>query len=162
MNEYILIFFVDQFNFVLDEQFHALEKIKIAETGKRIKNLLADTVRPAISLKAECLADWYKMAQTIYLQTQILQKDLISFEDSLFEVKSRLVRIKDDMKSDKEETKTNVSSSISIRNRLEVQNNVKNMLVYQKEINAILQQNADLIQLIQNVGLDVEEVGFLY
>lgn len=98
------------------------------------------------------------MAQTIFLQTQILQKDLSSFEDALFEIKSRLVRIKDDMKCDKEDNKKNVSSSISIRNRLEVQNNVKNMLVYQKEIHAILQQNAELIQMIQNVDLDPEEV----
>ena len=42
-----------------DEQFHALEKIKVAETGKRIKALLNDDVKPAVALEAECLADWW-------------------------------------------------------------------------------------------------------
>lgn len=51
-----------------DEQFHALEKIKIAETGKRMKLLLTDDVRPVVAQIAECLADWYKRAQTIYLK----------------------------------------------------------------------------------------------
>lgn len=44
-----------------DEQFHTLEKIKIAETGRRVKALLNENVKPAIVLEAEYLADWYKM-----------------------------------------------------------------------------------------------------
>lgn len=71
-----------------DEQFHALEKIKVllgsiaesntrlkiyinlqvAETGKRIKSLLNEDVRPVVAQIAECLADWYKHAQTIYVK----------------------------------------------------------------------------------------------
>ncbi len=48
-----------------DEQFHTLEKIKIAETGRRIKALLHDNVKPAILLEAEYLADWYKMVRML-------------------------------------------------------------------------------------------------
>lgn len=51
-----------------DEQFHALEKIKVAETGKRIKALLNDDVKIVVEQIAECLADWYKRAQTIYVK----------------------------------------------------------------------------------------------
>jgi len=45
-----------------------LEKIKISETGKHFKSLLNDDVKPAVAMMAENLADWYKMAQTIFLQ----------------------------------------------------------------------------------------------
>lgn len=32
---------------------------------------------------ADCMADWYKMAQTVYLQAQILDKDIDTFEHRL-------------------------------------------------------------------------------
>lgn len=83
-----------------DEQFHALEKIKITETGKRIKTLLNEDVRPAVELGAECLADWYKKAQTIFLQTQFLHKDVSSHEETLYDIRDRLVQIKEDLKED--------------------------------------------------------------
>lgn len=83
-----------------DEQFHALEKIKITETGKRVKTLLNDDVRPAVELEAECLADWYKKAQTIFLQTQFLHKDVRSHEGKLYDIRDRLVQIKEDLKED--------------------------------------------------------------
>lgn len=40
----------------------------MAETGKRIKSLLNEDVRPVVAQIAECLADWYKHAQTIYVK----------------------------------------------------------------------------------------------
>lgn len=58
-----------------DEQFHALEKIKVAETGKRIKALLNDDVKIVVAQIAECLADWYKRAQTIYLKVRCIFLD---------------------------------------------------------------------------------------
>jgi TANK-binding kinase 1 len=87
-------------------------------------------VKPAIVIEAECLADWYKMAQTIYLQTQILEKDLTSYEETIFELRDRLVRIKDEMKNENVDSKKNVSclfkeSSMAIRKRMEVSSNVK-------------------------------------
>lgn len=89
-----------------------------------------EMVKPAIHLEAECLADWYKMAQTIFLQTQILEKDLTSYEDSIYELKDRLTRIKEELKNDNEDPKKHVSSmfkesSIAARKRLEISVNVK-------------------------------------
>lgn len=87
-------------------------------------------VKPAIHLEAECLADWYKMAQTIFLQTQILEKDLTTYDDSIYELKDRLTRIKDELKTENVDPKKNVSSmfkesSMAVRKRLEIQSNVK-------------------------------------
>lgn len=45
---------------------------QIAETGKRLKLLLHENVKPVVAQIAECLADWYKRAQTIYLKVRIL------------------------------------------------------------------------------------------
>lgn len=33
--------------------------------------------------RAECFSDWYKMAQTVFLQTQILTKDVDNYERTL-------------------------------------------------------------------------------
>jgi hypothetical protein len=85
-----------------DEQFHALEKIKVSETGKRVKALLNDEVKPAVAAEGECLADWYKMSQTIFLQTQILEKDVAMYEDKLYEIKTKLVQLKDSLKAEME------------------------------------------------------------
>lgn len=89
-----------------------------------------DMVKPAIHLEAECLADWYKMAQTIFLQTQILEKDLTSYDDSIYELKDRLTRIKEELKTDNIDPKKNVSSmfkesSMAVRKRLEMSSNIK-------------------------------------
>lgn len=40
--------------------------------------------------RSECVADWYKMAQTIFLQTQILDKDINSYEHVLESFSYRL------------------------------------------------------------------------
>jgi len=66
-----------------DEQFHILEKIKMTETIRTIIDLLKKECEPSVGNKTEALADWYKKASTIYLQTEILYKDLSSFEDDI-------------------------------------------------------------------------------
>ncbi|CAK9803712.1 Inhibitor of nuclear factor kappa-B kinase subunit epsilon [Anthophora plagiata] len=66
-----------------DEQFHVLERIKVTETGQRIKNLLETFCVPSMISRSECVADWYKMAQTVFLQTQILDKDVDIYEHLL-------------------------------------------------------------------------------
>lgn len=103
--------------------------------------MLNDTVKPAIAIEAECLADWYKMAQTIYLQTQILEKDLSSYEETLFELKDRLIRIKEEMKFESNESKKNIScgfkeqpSMTMLKKRIELSSDVKVIL---KRINLI-------------------------
>nr|CAG4649967.1 EOG090X01SN [Sida crystallina] len=59
-----------------DEQFHLLEKIKMTETFKSLESLLNIDCLPTITTTADSLADWYKMAQAIVLQTEILAKDV--------------------------------------------------------------------------------------
>lgn len=118
------------FDIHFDSKILFTSQIKVAETGKRVKALLNDMVKPAIHLEAECLADWYKMAQTIFLQTQILEKDLVTYEDSIYELKDRLTRIKEELKSENNDPKKNVSSifkesSMAVRKRLEISSNVK-------------------------------------
>ncbi|XP_076279940.1 I-kappaB kinase epsilon [Lasioglossum baleicum] len=63
-----------------DEQFHVLERIKVTETGQRIKNLLETFCIPSMANRSEYVADWYKIAQTVFLQTQILDKDIDNYE----------------------------------------------------------------------------------
>ncbi|XP_040164449.1 inhibitor of nuclear factor kappa-B kinase subunit epsilon [Anopheles arabiensis] len=99
-----------------DEQFHVLEKVKIAETGKRLKTLLNDGVRQAVEQEAECLADWYKKAQTIFLQTQFLTKDVGAYVDALYELREQLKQHREDLKeeisTDGEVSKTIAGKSI--------------------------------------------------
>lgn len=88
-------------------------------------------VKPAIAMEAECLADWYKMSQTIYLQTQILEKDLTSHEETLFELRDRLIRIKEELKLENTESKKNVSCAFKepsmtiLKKRIEMSSDVK-------------------------------------
>lgn len=84
-----------------DEQFHNLERIKIMETVRRIKALLETEVVPAYTQFADNLGDWYKIAQTIYLQTMILNKDVACYDQKLDEFHANLlaenVQFKEDM-----------------------------------------------------------------
>nr|CAG4642330.1 EOG090X01SN [Evadne anonyx] len=68
-----------------DEQFHLLERIKMTETFKSIESLLTNECIPAVLTTADSLADWYKMAQAVVLQSQILGKDLTGIESSWVE-----------------------------------------------------------------------------
>jgi TANK-binding kinase 1 len=73
-----------------DEQFHVLERIKVGETGRRLRSLLDAECQPSIAQLADALADWYKMAQTVYLQVRILEKDLDAYEKHLEAFSCRL------------------------------------------------------------------------
>lgn len=99
----------------LNFRFH----FQIAETGKRLKMLLLEDVKPVVAQIAECLADWYKRAQTIYLKVsthfmttfgsyirsflsitwissflplknQILAKDVITCDDALYALREQI------------------------------------------------------------------------
>lgn len=59
---------------------HRFLFVKVTETGHRMKELLEKQVIPAITQRSDCLADWYKMAQTVFLQTQILDKDMDNYD----------------------------------------------------------------------------------
>ncbi|XP_062547300.1 serine/threonine-protein kinase TBK1 [Armigeres subalbatus] len=138
-----------------DEQFHALEKIKITETGKRVKTLLNEDVRPAVELEAECLADWYKKAQTIFLQTQFLLKDVSSHEETLYDVRVRLVQMKEDLKEDikndsevskiANETSANEQNIEYMKKSKEMQCYLRTMFNLQREIKKSLLQNNEIV-----------------
>ncbi|CAK1553137.1 unnamed protein product [Leptosia nina] len=72
-----------------DEQFHVLERITVAETGRRVRALL-QRAAPLARARALAIADWYRVAQTVYLQTQILDKDVSSAEMKLLALAARL------------------------------------------------------------------------
>lgn len=59
----------------------------------------------------DCLADWYKVAQTIYLQTEILENDLTDQEEQLSKVRSKLFILKEDMKTQGDESDTDTESN---------------------------------------------------
>ena len=66
-----------------DEQFHILEKIKMQETIRVLADLLQKDAAPSINKLTEAVADWYKMAQTTFLQTEILHSDIVQYEDEI-------------------------------------------------------------------------------
>lgn len=140
-----------------DEQFHALEKIKAAETGKRIKSLLADEVRPSIHVQAEALADWYKMAQTLYLQTQILQKDVVTFEESVFEIKERLSHIRNETKLGGNASTNGVKNGQPGNNGNGYGYDLKILSCYLREISALMRQNGELVETIQKLGFEDDD-----
>ncbi|XP_030561597.1 serine/threonine-protein kinase TBK1 [Drosophila novamexicana] len=133
-----------------DEQFHALEKIKVDHNGKRIKQLLLDNVNPAVAQMAECLADWYKLAQTVYLKTQILEKDVRDCERKLHSIRDELYHIKSEQKlalDTKNINSNNQLAKIKERNRLHM------MKQQQLEVMAAMRKNNELIALLSNLGI---------
>ncbi|XP_034098529.2 serine/threonine-protein kinase TBK1 [Drosophila albomicans] len=133
-----------------DEQFHALEKIKGDHNGKRIKQLLLDNVNPAVAQMAECLADWYKLAQTVYLKTQILEKDVRDCERKLYDIRDELYHIKSEQKLDVD-TK-NISSNNQLA-KIEERNRLRIMKQQQLEVMAVMRKNSELIALLSNLGI---------
>lgn len=71
----------------------------MTETGKRIKSLLNTDIKPSVLMFIDCLADWYKMAQTIYLQTEILENDLNDQGELLLELRGKLFILREDLKT---------------------------------------------------------------
>ena len=53
------------------------------ETMRDLVDLLQKQCQPTINQLTELLADWYKMAQTTYLQTEILHKDIVNYQNSM-------------------------------------------------------------------------------
>ncbi|XP_053694637.1 serine/threonine-protein kinase TBK1-like [Sabethes cyaneus] len=145
-----------------DEKLHALEKM--TETGKRVKALLNDDVRPAVGLAAECFADWYKKVQTIFLQTQFLHKDVKSHEGKLHDIREQLIQIKEDLKKDikndgevskiANETSVNEQNIECMKKSKERQCYLKTLFNYQREIEKILQQNSELIETVQQLSMN--------
>ncbi|XP_068150621.1 serine/threonine-protein kinase TBK1 [Drosophila tropicalis] len=133
-----------------DEQFHALEKIKGDHNGKRIKALLMDNVNPAVAQIAECLADWYKLAQTVYLKTQILEKDVRDCERKLNSIRDELYHVKSDLKLDVDTKTINNNNQLA---KIEERNRLRIMQQQQQEVMAVMRKNSEVISLLRQLGI---------
>lgn len=85
-----------------DEQFHALEKIKVDRYGKQIKSLYAEDVKESLIQIADYLADWYKLAQTFYLKTQILTKDTRDCDKKLCSIREDIAELMQQKKGNRQ------------------------------------------------------------
>ncbi|XP_063238380.1 serine/threonine-protein kinase TBK1 [Bacillus rossius redtenbacheri] len=137
-----------------DEQFHVLERIKMSETGRRTRALLETDCRPAVTQLADCLADWYKMAQTVYLQTGILEKDVGALEGRAETLCWKLVE------SDRHchdalrgllrrgGGRERVGPSPQVRGRdgdKKLRHSIREIQVVQEEIATILRENSEIV-----------------
>lgn len=153
-----------------DEQFHVLERIKVGETGKRLKNLLESECQPSIAQLADVLADWYKMAQTVYLQTRILDKDVDAYERCLEDFMTRhayhhrnvhtklqeaIEKIKVEMKELNGCKKPHGSSREDLKKTLT--NIIKDMFSVQNEISSALQDNSVLVSEFQQLAANLSK-----
>ena len=144
-----------------DEQFHILEKIKMQETIRVLMDLLQTGVQPVIHQMTDVLADWYKLAQTTFLQTEILHKDIGLFSD---EVEAYGVTLKaaqenynttlneaiDGIKSELDNTKKKTingpkPNSNGVDSK-QVRKALKSILSTQDEVWGILRENTRLIE----------------
>lgn len=139
-----------------DEQFHLLERIKVTYTGHRLKTLLEVECMPRMTQRLECLADWYKMAQTIFLQTQILDKDVDNYERMLEAYSYRLSR----ESAERYETQLHSLEKISGKQRviektsMPKQDNTKkwkNISDIHEQITMILSENGRLIDQVDRL-----------
>ena len=53
------------------------------ETIRVLQDLLQKECTPSINQMTDALADWYKMAQTTFLQTEILLKDIMIYKNDI-------------------------------------------------------------------------------
>lgn len=168
-----------------DEQFHILEKIKMQETIRVLMDLLQTGVQPVIHQLTDVLADWYKLAQTTFLQTEILHKDISLFIDEVdsFGVTlkaaqenytSTLIEAIDGIKSELEAQ--NVKRKLSINgtksgaptgvDSKQVRRALRSILTTQDEVWGILRENTRLIEqfgqiAMASVSLDQIEINSL-
>ena len=151
-----------------DEQFHILEKIKMQETIRVLMDLLQTGVQPVIHQLTDVLADWYKLAQTTFLQTEILHKDIgiCSEEVDVFQVTLKgaqesyntiLNEAIDGVKSELEAQNLKrkaaaaslVNGSKSVTNGVDskqVRKALRSILTTQDEVWGILRENTRLIE----------------
>ncbi|XP_005184163.1 serine/threonine-protein kinase TBK1 [Musca domestica] len=132
-----------------DEQFHALEKIKVDRNGKRIKSLLLDDTKPAVAQMAECLADWYKLAQTVYLKSEILEKDVRECERNLHRIRDELYRLKADLQKDMDAKMISNNNQLS---KMEQKNRLKFIQQQELEIMSIMEQSNQVMLKLQELG----------
>lgn len=97
-----------------DEQFHVLERIKITETGRRLKSLLETECVPPFVKFADILGDWYKIAQTVYVKTMFFKQDALIYQNKLEQFQVALTlsisQFQEDVKAHMEASKNEVTA----------------------------------------------------
>ncbi|XP_047117169.1 serine/threonine-protein kinase TBK1 [Schistocerca piceifrons] len=143
-----------------EEQFHALERVKVAEAAKRLRYLLEKEVSPVHAHIADCLADWYKMAQTVFLQAEILAKDVACYSSRLDTFATRLhdedtsfhSRLQEIIEQGKDIPYQMERRHRSSSGRYAVlRSSLKDALAIQDEVAQILTENADLVKQFQQL-----------
>ncbi|KAI5745956.1 hypothetical protein M8J76_015817 [Diaphorina citri] len=134
-------------------------KVKIGETGKRIKCLLDDDTYPHVLQLSDCLADWYKMAQTIYLQSNFLSKDMQTFAHSLAEFQTKVIdedvkfhenlmnlsKIKFTNHLNSNVNKLNNCLRIKSQDLKYIRTSIKDLSLIKNEFNQFLENNSHLV-----------------
>lgn len=146
-----------------DEQFHILERIKIAETSRRIKELLELECTPSFTELADNLGDWYKIAQTVYLQIMILNKDVASYEAKLEKYCEELAietsQYHDEMKAllEKLESGAALPQSYNQLQNRKLKNSFKQADKLVQDITLVIKENSLLIDQYQNLTLETKK-----
>lgn len=146
-----------------DEQFHVLERIKISETGRRLKLLLENECSPVMAQLAENLGDWYKISQTVYLQTMILEKDLDTFERNFKKLSEEffmdmnlatkhLITVTEGVSNDKP---MNNSCERSRLGASALKKQLKNIGIVSGDISEIIQENSKIIDEFSHLILKI-------
>jgi TANK-binding kinase 1 len=141
-----------------DEQFHVLERIKVSETGRRLRVLLDAECQPAVAQLADALADWYKMAQTVYLQGRILDKDLDAYEKRL-EAFSRNLTDSDHIFYQNLQARQDggtKSAPVKHMNKVHqdakvIHNSFKDIMVLQGEVMTMVRENSQILTQFQQL-----------
>lgn len=116
--------------------------------------------------RSECVADWYKMAQTVFLQTQILDKDIDAYEHTLESFSYRLSQESKERNENllhsldrlpgklKTMEKTNVpaqESTMKWRNIYDTQEHIA-LLLYENSLLIDQLDNLSVIDRVEDIG----------
>ncbi|XP_059478368.1 serine/threonine-protein kinase TBK1 [Neocloeon triangulifer] len=167
-----------------DEQFHLLERIKATETAKKIVNMLTTQTLPFAAALADCLSDWYKLAQTSFLQVEILKRDVLYYQGQLekfqesYEIVEELylsnteAQLSTSGKNSLSERKSvsptsnhSPSPALSISpvpqssSKVSCRKSLADVLAIQEEIKQIAKENSDLINQFQSITLSFSNGG---
>ncbi|PSN34189.1 Serine/threonine-protein kinase TBK1 [Blattella germanica] len=149
-----------------DEQFHVLERIKVGETGRRIQALLDAECQPAVAQLADCLADWYKKAQTVYVKVRIFDRDINEYEARLNTFAHHLSeaditfhqKLQDALGQTKQDAKPKATPSKPInkvrRNTNEFHQCVNNIIAVQGEMATIMRENSEIVSQFQQLTMN--------
>ncbi|CAB3368358.1 Hypothetical predicted protein [Cloeon dipterum] len=160
-----------------DEQFHLLERIKASETAKKIVNLLSTQVLPFAAALADSLADWYKLAQTSFLQVEILKRDMLQAQSQLERLQESYEILEEMFLSNAEVSASRPSSPAEDRKsrsptpspmrspsppvpggKTSPCRSPADVLAVQEEINQLLKDNSHLISFFNSLSLEMPDL----